>query len=45
MSVGIGLGILAGSVSGQIPAELCMDVGLGLAVGGMTDRFSRKKDK
>jgi len=40
MSIGIGLGMLIGSVHGQLPAGLCVSGGLGLVVGVIADRIS-----
>ena len=42
MCVGIGLGMLGGSLSGQMPAGLCAGIGVGLAAGGIIDRIIRK---
>lgn len=44
MSVGIGLGMLIGSLCGQIPAGLCTGIGFGLVSGVVIDRISRKKN-
>jgi len=44
MSIGIGTGMMLGSLSGQIPAGLCIGIGFGLAVGGIMDRISRKNN-
>ena len=44
MSIGIGLGMLIGSVCGNIPAGMSIGVGLGLSVGIIADRITRNKD-
>ena len=45
MSIGVGLGMLIGSLCGQMPAGMSIGIGFGLAVGGMIDHMDRKNDK
>ena len=42
MSIGIGAGMLIGSVCGQMPARMSIGIGFGLAVGGVIDHIIRK---
>lgn len=44
MSIGVGLGMLIGSLCGQIPIGMSIGIGLGLAVGGVIDHM-KKNDK